>query len=49
LGPSMKPSTDVCKAAIIFLIVICPHTLASKSLYRAYAFEAMPSWLYPIS
>jgi hypothetical protein len=34
LGPSMKPSTDVCKAAIIFRIVIFPHTLVFKALYR---------------
>ena len=34
LGLSMKQSIDVCRAAIIFLIVILPHTPASKSLYQ---------------
>src|ERR671911_2858152 len=36
LGPSMKPFTDVCNAAIIFLMVIFPHTL----VFKAYIEEA---------
>jgi hypothetical protein len=33
LGPSIKPSTDTCKDAIIFLIVILPYPLVLETLY----------------
>ncbi|MGB8134104.1 MAG: hypothetical protein WCE99_07915, partial [Nitrososphaeraceae archaeon] len=38
-GPSIKQSTDVCRAAIIFLIIIFPVRLVQSHYYQSYGFN----------